>query len=61
MPESDLEEAAITVADFVEPANLLKVPPFTVMELPLFMCGNPRKMVVGSKQVVMSTILHMMI
>lgn len=31
------------------------MPPFTVEELPVFMGGNPRKMVVGSKQVVVST------
>ena len=33
------EAAAITVADFVEPANLLKVPPF-IAEEPLALMGE---------------------
>ena len=55
MPESDSREAAaaITVADFVEPANLLKVRPFIVGELQVaLMAGSPLKIVVGSKLLV---------
>ena len=59
MPESDSREAAaaITVAGFVEPANLLKVRLFIVGELQAaLMAGNPLKIVAGSKlQVEVST------
>lgn len=55
MPELDSREAAaaITAADFVEPANLLKVHPFIVGELQAaLMAGSPLKRLVGSKLLV---------
>jgi hypothetical protein len=51
VPELDSwEAAAFTVADFVKPANLLKVHSFIVGELQAeLMAGSPLKSVVGSK------------
>ena len=51
MPESDSREAAaITVTDFVEPANLLKVLPFIAEEPLELMVGNSLKRAECSEQ-----------